>query len=181
MELDRVPLWRGDHVAVKQLAEDFARYLYLPRLKDPAVLVGAVQDGLGLLLWATETFAYADSFDEAERRYRGLRCGQQSGGSLSMAGGLLVRPEVALRQLASEAVPVPGSHERRSGHRSRRPGSREWLGGDQPSQRRPPARLPKALPRDRDARPDARRARRRAHRRRGDRASRRAGRAPRSP
>jgi predicted AAA+ superfamily ATPase len=30
MELDRVPLWRGDHVAVKQLIEDFARYLYLP-------------------------------------------------------------------------------------------------------------------------------------------------------
>ena len=25
MELDRVPLWRGDHVAIKQLAEDFAR------------------------------------------------------------------------------------------------------------------------------------------------------------
>ncbi len=24
MELDRVPLWRGDHVAIKQLAEDFA-------------------------------------------------------------------------------------------------------------------------------------------------------------
>jgi hypothetical protein len=34
MELDRVPLWRGNHVAVKQLVEDFARYLYLPRLKD---------------------------------------------------------------------------------------------------------------------------------------------------
>ena len=33
MELDRIPLWRGDHVAVKQLVEDFARYLYLPRLE----------------------------------------------------------------------------------------------------------------------------------------------------
>ena len=49
MELDRVPLWRGDHVAVKQLAEDFARYFYLPRLKDSNVLVGAVRDGTGLL------------------------------------------------------------------------------------------------------------------------------------
>lgn len=29
MELDRV-LWRGDHVTIKQLVEDFARYLYLP-------------------------------------------------------------------------------------------------------------------------------------------------------
>src|ERR1700730_7785347 len=35
MELDRVPLWRGDHVPIKQLVEDFARYLYLPRLKEP--------------------------------------------------------------------------------------------------------------------------------------------------
>src|SRR5205085_834656 len=26
MELDRIPLWRGDHVPVKQLVEDFARY-----------------------------------------------------------------------------------------------------------------------------------------------------------
>lgn len=26
MELDRVPLWRSNHVAVKQLVEDFARY-----------------------------------------------------------------------------------------------------------------------------------------------------------
>ena len=46
MELDRVPLWRGDHVAVKQLVEDFARYLYLPRLSDPAVLLSAIRDGL---------------------------------------------------------------------------------------------------------------------------------------
>ena len=38
MELDRVPLWRGDHVAVKQLVEDFARYPYLPRLKNAEVL-----------------------------------------------------------------------------------------------------------------------------------------------
>lgn len=28
--LDDVPLWRGEHVAVKQLVDDFARYLYLP-------------------------------------------------------------------------------------------------------------------------------------------------------
>ena len=45
MELDGVPLWRGDHVAVRQLVEDFARYLYLPRLKDPSVLLHAIGDG----------------------------------------------------------------------------------------------------------------------------------------
>jgi len=33
MEMDKVPLWRGDHVSVLQLAQDFASYLYLPRLR----------------------------------------------------------------------------------------------------------------------------------------------------
>jgi hypothetical protein len=33
MELDRVPLWRGQHVAIRQLIEDFAKYIYLPRLR----------------------------------------------------------------------------------------------------------------------------------------------------
>jgi predicted AAA+ superfamily ATPase len=46
MELDRIPLWRGDHVPVKQLVEDFAKYLYLPRLKVPAVLLEAIREGL---------------------------------------------------------------------------------------------------------------------------------------
>jgi len=88
--LDEVPLWRGDHVAVKQLVEDFARYLYLPRLAGPAVLVQAMRDGVALLTWQTDTFAYAESYDEGARRYRGLRAGQV----VSLAAedsGLLVR------------------------------------------------------------------------------------------
>ena len=32
--------------------QDFARFVYLPRLRNPEVLISAVQDGLGLLLWA---------------------------------------------------------------------------------------------------------------------------------
>ena len=44
-ELDRIPLWRGEHVSVKQLADDFATYVYLPRLKNSGVLQGAVADG----------------------------------------------------------------------------------------------------------------------------------------
>jgi hypothetical protein len=49
LELDKVPLWRGNHVGVKQLAEVFARYLYLPRLRDDDVLLAAIRDGVGLL------------------------------------------------------------------------------------------------------------------------------------
>ena len=65
LEMDRVPLWRGDHVAMKQLIEDFGRYLYLPRLKEAAVLLGAVCDGCALLTWEQDAFAYAASYDEA--------------------------------------------------------------------------------------------------------------------
>ena len=44
-----VPLWRGDHVAIRQRVDDFARYLYLPRLAGPEVLTQAIQDGVALL------------------------------------------------------------------------------------------------------------------------------------
>ncbi len=112
MELERVPLWRGDHVAVRQLAEDFARYLYLPRLKKTDVLLGAVRDGLALLTWEQETFAFADSYDEAAGRYRGLRGGLGVTVEADSAG-LLVKPTVARQQLNAEAkaaaaVTVPG-------------------------------------------------------------------------
>ena len=107
MELDRVPLWRGDHVEIKQLAEDFARYVYLPRLRSPEVLVKAIRDGLSLLLWRQDSFAYADSFDEAAGRYRGLRAGDMAAISDDSPSGLLVRAEVAVKQQDAEARP-PG-------------------------------------------------------------------------
>ncbi len=108
MELDRVPLWRGDHVAVKQLAEDFARYLYLPRLKDSSVLLGAIRDGVSLLNWEQDAFAFADSVDESDARYRGLRVGQLVMLASADGAGLLVKPDVARKQRDAETVPLPG-------------------------------------------------------------------------
>ena len=105
MDLDRVPLWRGDHVPIKQLVEDFARYLYLPRLRDPSVLYRAIRDGLELMLWSQESFAYADSYDENAKRYLGLRGGQLVDISESNLAGLLVRPSVAEEQLVRERPP----------------------------------------------------------------------------
>ncbi|HUQ70192.1 MAG TPA: DUF499 domain-containing protein, partial [Planctomycetaceae bacterium] len=102
MELDRVPLWRGDHVPVKQLAEDFARYLYLPRLKDPNVLVAAVCEGAAMLTWEQDAFAFADSYDEEAGRYRGLRCMQSVSLPDADSPGLLVKSSVALRQSEAE-------------------------------------------------------------------------------
>ena len=105
MELDRVPLRRGNHVSIGQLTEDFSRYSYLPRLRDPAVLLQAVANGLSLLTWEQDTFAYAESYDEESGRYRGLRAGQTF--SINEGdGGLVVRPEVARRQMDAEVTEV---------------------------------------------------------------------------
>ena len=108
MELDRVPLWRGDHVSVGQLAEDFARYVYLPRLKHSSILVSAVSEGVGLMTWEQDGFAYADSFDESAGRYRGLRRMEAVSLADADSPGLVVRPEVANRQLAAETAEPPG-------------------------------------------------------------------------
>src|SRR5665811_1137268 len=100
--------WRGDHVAVKLLVEDFARYLYLPRLAGPEVLAQAIRDGLALLTWQTDTFAYAESYDDGAGRYRGLRGGQVMSVSAHSAG-LLVKPDLARRQMDAEtATPTAG-------------------------------------------------------------------------
>jgi predicted AAA+ superfamily ATPase len=102
-ELDRIPLWRGNHVSVKQLAEDFARYIYLPRLKSSEVLLDAICSGVADLRWQQDTFAYADSFDEARQRYLGLKAGEHVPAALN-ATSVLVKPEVAAAQFAADAV-----------------------------------------------------------------------------
>jgi predicted AAA+ superfamily ATPase len=104
--MDDVPLWRGDHVPVKQLVEDFARYLYLPRLAGPEVLVHAIRDGAALITWQVDTFAYAESYDEGAGRYRGLRAGHLVPLSAD-SSGMLVKPDLARKQLESEAEPKP--------------------------------------------------------------------------
>jgi len=101
-------LWPGNHVAIKQLIEYFARYLYLPRLAGPGVLVNAIREGLALITWEKDAFAYAESFDEAEGRYRGLRAGRQVPITDSDAPGLLVKPEIARRQMDAERPVAPG-------------------------------------------------------------------------
>jgi predicted AAA+ superfamily ATPase len=102
LELDRIPLWRGNHVPIRQLVEDFARYLYLPRLREPAVLLQTIMNGLGLLTWAQESFALADSYDEESGRYRGLRSGDLFTLTDAHTPELLVKPDVAFRQLEAD-------------------------------------------------------------------------------
>jgi len=103
--LDSVPLWRGDHVAIRQVVDDFARYLYLPRVAGPEVLLHAIRDGITLLTWRTETFAYSEGFDETASRYRGLRGGLAANIS-SDSTGLLVKADVAGAQLDAEGQAI---------------------------------------------------------------------------
>ncbi|MCS1417413.1 MAG: hypothetical protein M2R46_05167 [Verrucomicrobia subdivision 3 bacterium] len=136
MELDRVPLWRGDHVSVQQIVQYFAQYPYLPRVSEPSVLLKAISEGVLLLTWEQEGFAYADGFDEEAGRYRGLRGGVVVNLPDENAPGLLVKPAVAAVQLAAEsAEPVPGQEtaapggERGSGSLGVKPGTQGEIDG----------------------------------------------------
>ncbi len=103
-ELEEVPLWRGDHVPIRTLVKDFAQQIYLPRLTGPAVLAEALRSGVGSLTWQLDTFAYAESFDEGSGRYPGLRSGRLVDFGADNPG-LIVKPDVAQRQLEAEAPP----------------------------------------------------------------------------
>ena len=100
MDLDRVPLWRDSHVAVRDLWSYYAQYLYLPRLRDVNVLLVAVADGVARLDWQQDGFAYAEDWDEGTQRYGGLRAGE--GITLAEPRGLIIKPETVASQLDAE-------------------------------------------------------------------------------
>jgi hypothetical protein len=102
MELDKIPLWRNDCVATKQLVEYFARYVYLPRLRDPSVLLNSISEGLAMLTWEHDTFAFADSFDEVSGRYIGLRGGCSVNIHDADSPGMIVKAGTAKIQLAKD-------------------------------------------------------------------------------
>ena len=105
-DLDRVPLWK-DHVEIRQLADYYSRYTYLQRVEDPSVIAEAVRQGVGLLTWASDAFAYAESYDEESERYLGLRTGEALPPLSADSPALVVRPEIARRQLDEEVGPEP--------------------------------------------------------------------------
>ena len=87
---------------------------------DPDVLLQAVNSGLASLTWERDGFAFADSYDEVEQRYRGLQAGQIQEMELLRAA-LLVKPEVARRQLDEERKANDGAS-----------GDEVGAGGDRP-------------------------------------------------
>src|ERR1035441_9201678 len=108
LEIDQVPLWRGSHVGVKLLVDDFAKYLYLPRVKNAQVILDAIQDRVGRLTWSHDTFAYADYYDAAGDRYRGLEAGRRPTVQLN-SNSMVVKPDVASAQIEKDSAPPPAT------------------------------------------------------------------------
>jgi hypothetical protein len=103
---ETVPLWRGDYVGVRQLWEDYAVNLFLPRLRDVSVLLGAITEGVAGLAWDLDGFGYAAAYDQARRRYADLAGGRRIEPMVDSAS-VLVRPEVAARQMLTDRPAAP--------------------------------------------------------------------------
>lgn len=93
-DIDDVPLWRDDkHVSVAQLVDDFAKYVYLPRLISEDALYDAISKGMNPLD-PESGFAYADGYDQDTNTYERLRFGALAEGNRRLAGWL-VKPTLA--------------------------------------------------------------------------------------
>ena len=92
-------LWRErNHVPAGQLAEWFARYLYLPRVVNRDVLFTAIKNGLSRTV-IDDTFAIAAGFDPVTGRYLGLRL---TGAEIIENTSLVVKPAVANAQVEED-------------------------------------------------------------------------------
>jgi predicted AAA+ superfamily ATPase len=103
MELERW-FWKDQpHVGLKKVWDSLCAYCYLPRLRDQAVFIEAIQEGVA----SGDYFGYATSVSE-NGRYEGLRLAAPAAAIYVDAASVLVKPEVARAQLEAERpVPAP--------------------------------------------------------------------------
>ena len=98
MELDNW-LWKDeDHISLKRVWECLATYLYLSRLRDSDVLLATIQEGI-----KTKAFGYANSVDDTGR-YNGLQFGSAGGSIYLDDASVLVKPDVAAKQIEADAA-----------------------------------------------------------------------------
>lgn len=88
-------IWNGKaHLSLKDMWEYLNRYTYLPRLKNQAVLVKAVQAAISGMI--PGPFAYAERWDEASQAYLGLVI--EKGGNAPVvidSDSVIIKPAVA--------------------------------------------------------------------------------------
>ena len=141
----------GDHIDVNILWGMLTSYIYLPRLRDRAVLQGCIEEGV-----VAGTFGYARDYNSETGEYRGLRYEVPlHDPALGMvinenSGGVLVAPSRAAEEKQKEAdrqaietkdednPPVPGPYNvnRTNG---------DGTGGDDPPAPGPKTPLPRRL------------------------------------
>jgi predicted AAA+ superfamily ATPase len=99
------PIWPADrpHLPISEVADWFASYVYLPKLRDRVVLEGAIRDAVAKL---DPQFGYADSFDEQIGRYQNL-VWAKTPPDLYSPEALLVSAEAASKQVP-DPLPRPG-------------------------------------------------------------------------
>jgi hypothetical protein len=112
MDLNDTPLWRGDQVELKELWSDYSQYLYLPRLRDSAVLARAIEEGVSATTWDPDTFAYAGRVD-ADGRYVGLVAGKIPDVHMDSTA-VLVKPDAARSQMTPAHAPGGDGNNERS-------------------------------------------------------------------
>ena len=107
-DLDRrdARLWKGrdggSHIRIQELWSYYCRYLYMPRLAGFGVLAAAISGGVASMSWQTDTFAYAESYDEESDRFLGLQTGQHVDVIRSLES-VLVHPERAWAQIKADS------------------------------------------------------------------------------
>lgn len=107
LAISRVPqIWKEGHVALGALWELYCRYPYMPRLRDRSVLDAGIVDLP--MIWSTDAFALATSYDESAGRYIGLWTPEADTTAPAATDSLLlVRPDIAIKQQTVEVPTVP--------------------------------------------------------------------------
>ena len=136
MELDRW-FWKDqDHVSAKKVWDALCAYCYLPRLRDQAVFVETIQEGVA----SGDYLGYATSLS-ADGRYEGLKLGTPAAAIYVDAASVLVKPDIARAQIEAER-PEPGAPGQERGADPGAPPEPGIPGpGEEPAGTRPPRRF----------------------------------------
>jgi len=105
LAINKVPqIWESGHVSLGTLWDLYRQFPYMPRLRDRSVLDEGVVDMP--FLWQ-DAFALATGYDDSTGRYLGLWHPDANSGVRAPSTSdslLLVKPEVALAQMANDAA-----------------------------------------------------------------------------
>ena len=112
LAIGKVPqIWKDGHVSLGALWGLYSQYPYMPRLRDRKVLDEGIVDMP--MIWQTDAFGLATGYDEAAGRYIGLWTPDDKASAPAATDSLLlVRPDVASKQVEVESAPKQSAEEK---------------------------------------------------------------------